>query len=170
MQESDSEMREFLISSAFQFIERVISMPGIRRIAIIGSLTSTKPDPKDIDMLLTIEDDVDLTELASASRKLMGAAQTGNKGADIFLANPAGEYIGRICQWRSCAPGIRIKCDADHCGKRHFLHDDFGDIKLKPSLVMEPPVEVWPKVVCREKIASDLLEHISRFQSNRDKL
>jgi predicted nucleotidyltransferase len=147
MQQSNLDIRAFLIAEAFRFIHRVIRIPGVRRIAIIGSLTRKKRDPKDFDILITVDDETDLTALAAAARKLKGIAQTRNKGADVFLANPSEQYIGRICHWRECGPGIRAACDAQNCGRRHYLHDDLEDINLDPQLVKEPPVEVWPKVV-----------------------
>ena len=170
MQKNNSEIRAFLLTETFRFIDRVAAMPGIKRIAIIGSLTTSKTDPKDADILVTVEDDADLTPLAAASRRLMGLAQSKNRGADIFLANPSGEYIGRICHWRECSPGIRASCDAFHCGRRHFLHDDFNDIRLDTVVVREPTVEVWPKVICRQQVPSDLQAYLSSFQSNRDEV
>jgi predicted nucleotidyltransferase len=170
MQKNDSDIRAFLLAETFRFIDRVAAMPGIKRIAIIGSLTTSKADPKDADILVTVEDDADLTALATASRRLKGLAQSKSKGADIFLANPSGEYIGRICHWRECGPGIRASCDAHHCGQRHYLHDDFNDIKLNVAVVREPTVEVWPKMICREQVPSDLQAYLSRFESGRDKL
>lgn len=164
MQKNDSDIRAFLLAETFRFIERVAAMPGIKRIAIIGSLTTSKTNPRDADILVTVEDDVDLTALAAASRRLKGSAQSKNKGADVFLANPSGQYIGRICHWRECGPGIRASCDALHCGHRHYLHDDFNDIRLNPAVVKEPPVEVWPIVVCRQKIPDDLEAYLSKFQ------
>lgn len=168
MQKDDSDIREFLLAETFRFIDRVATIPGIKCIAIIGSLTTTKTDPKDADILVTVEDEADLTALATASRRLKGLAQSKNKGADIFLANPLGEYIGRICHWRECGPGIRASCDALHCGRRHYLHDDFNDIRLKTTVVREPIVEVWPKVVCRQQIPGDLQAYLSRFESGKD--
>ena len=170
MQKNNSEIQAFLLTETFRFIDRVAAMPGIKRIAIIGSLTTSKTDPKDADILVTVEDDADLTPLAAASRRLMGLAQSKNRGADIFLANPSGEYIGRICHWRECSPGIRASCDAFHCGRRHFLHDDFNDIRLDTVVVREPTVEVWPKVICRQQVPSDLQAYLSSFQSNRDEV
>lgn len=167
MQQNNPDIRTFLIAIAFQFIDRVITLPGIRRVAIIGSITSAKPDPKDVDILITVEDAADLTALAAAARRLKGIAQSRNKGADIFLANPSGQYVGRICHWRMCGPGIRASCDAQHCGQRHFLHDDFGDIRLDKSLVMKPPIEVWPTLICRVAVVSDLLPYITQIQSEK---
>jgi predicted nucleotidyltransferase len=67
MHQDNSDIRAFLLAETFRFIDRVAVVPGIKRIAIIGSLTSTKADPKDADILVTVEDDADLTALATAS-------------------------------------------------------------------------------------------------------
>lgn len=165
MHQTDLDIRAFLIAETFRFIKRVVKIPGIKRIAIIGSLVRSKTNPKDADILITINDEADLTTLATAARTLKGVAQSQNKGADIFLANPSGKYIGRICHWRTCGPGIRASCDARHCGRRLYLHDDLDDIKLDPMLVRQPPVEVWPTVICRQDVASDLLPYLSSFET-----
>jgi hypothetical protein len=47
-------------------------------------------NPKDADVLVTIDDTMDLDELARAGRRLKGSAQTINLGADIFLADASG--------------------------------------------------------------------------------
>lgn len=167
MQPNDEDTRAFLIVAAFRFIDRIVAIPGLRRIAMLGSLISSKADPKDVDILITIDDEVDLTALATASRSLKGVTQSKNKGADLFLANPAGQYIGRICHWRRCGPEFRVTCDARHCGRRHYLHDDLDEIKLDPLLVKEPPLEIWPTVVYRQSIASDLLPFLARFEVNK---
>jgi len=170
MQPSDQDVRAFLIAEAFRFVDRIVAIPGLRRIAMVGSLTSSKVDPKDVDILITIDDEADLTALAIAARKLKGAAQTKNKGADVFLVNPSGQYIGRICHWRECGPGIRASCDARNCGQRHYLHDDLDDTNLDALLVKEPPLEIWPVVVYRQPAASDLLPFLSRFEAGRGEL
>jgi len=139
-------------------------IPGVKGIANVGSLTTEKGDPKDADALLTVDDDADLTALAIAARQLKGAAQTRNKGADVLLANSASRYIGRICHWRVCGPGIRASCDAWRCGGRHFLHDDLDDLTLDPLPVKEPPIEMWPTVVCRAVVPDDLRFYLFRFQ------
>lgn len=156
MTSSDSTIRDHLLAEVRQFIERARTCPGVQRIALVGSLATAKEDPKDADVLVTVDDDADLTPLATAGRRLKGHAQSRNKGADIFLANPSGNYIGRICHWRECYPGIRASCDARHCGRRAFLHDDLDDVALDASLIKAPPLELWPKIVRRVELPGDV--------------
>jgi hypothetical protein len=167
MGKSNQDIRDFLITEAFHFIDRVVKLPGVRRIALLGSIVTSKTDPKDVDILVTVDDDADLAALATASRRLKGKAQGKNKGADIFLANPAEEYIGRVCHWNRCGPQFRSICDARNCGVRHYLHDDFGDIRLSPHLVKEPPLEIWPAVIFRQKVADDLLPFLAKYEVSR---
>ena len=114
-------------------------------------------------MIVTVEDDMDLTALAKLGRQLAGHAQSRNKGADVFLADPTGSYIGRTCHWNECRPGIRASCDAMHCGHRHYLHDDLGAVTLSARLVKEPPVDLWPQVVRRAKLPEDVERMIGRL-------
>jgi hypothetical protein len=163
MEQNSQDIRAFLIIEAFRFIDRVVTLPGVRRIALLGSIVTSKALPKDVDLLITI-DEGDLTALATAARRLKGIVQGKNKGADIFLANPAGEYIGRVCHWSRCGPQFRSTCDAWNCGVRHYLHDDFGDIRLNPRLVKKPPLEIWPTVIYRQAPADDLLPFLANYE------
>jgi hypothetical protein len=153
---TESTIRDYLLTEVRQFVEHARACPGVRRIALIGSLSTEKPDPKDADVLVTADDDADLTPLATAGRKLKGHAQNRNRGADIFLADPSGDYLGRICHWRECYPGIRASCDARHCGQRPFLHDDLDDVTLDTTLIKAPPLDLWPSIVRRVELPRDV--------------
>ena len=83
------------------------SINGVRRIALIGSIVTAKLDPKDIDVLVVVADDADLAALATCARRLHGHAQSFNRGADVFVADERGTYIGRTCRWKDCRPGRR---------------------------------------------------------------
>jgi hypothetical protein len=131
-------------------------MPGVLRIALIGSLLSRKPDPKDTDLLVTVSDDADLAPIAGAARRLKGHLQSINRGADVFVANPQEDYLGRLCPWRRCAPGVRRSCEALHCGRRPFLYDDQQVLRLAVELVRHPPVEVFPETIRRGPIPEDV--------------
>ena len=94
--------------------------------------------------------------LANLTRKLQGLAQQMNRGGEVFLADPQNKYLGRICQWKVCAPGVRMRCDALHCGRRYYLHDDLKAIKLASGVLAAPPLELWPQVVARVAIPQDI--------------
>ena len=72
--------RERLIAEVLAFVRTASRLPGIKCLALIGSLTTEKADPKDADLLVTVTDDADLAPLAALSRKLQGHAQSMNKG------------------------------------------------------------------------------------------
>jgi hypothetical protein len=152
------EQRQKLLAEVLIFTRAAGRLPGIVKIALIGSLTTDKPDPKDADLLVTITNDVDLTKLATLGRKLKGHAQQINRGGDVFLADPQHLYLGRTCPWKRCGPGIRASCDALHCGQRTFLHDDLEEIRLSTRLIAQPPLELWPEIVTRVPVPDDVAE------------
>jgi hypothetical protein len=158
MAERVDSIRRFLITEVLRFVERASNIPGVRRIALIGSLTTDKQRPKDADVLVWLADDADLGPLAVAGRQLNGKAQSRGSGADIFLADTRGNYLGRVCHWRDCRFGVRMSCDALHCGRRQFLHDDLAVVKLPAGVIEAPTLELWPAVVRRGPIPPDVEE------------
>ena len=162
VEEGDLSIRSFLLSEVSRFVGLACTCPGVTRIALVGSLARDKHTPKDADVLVTVADDADLSSLAAAGRRLKGRAQSRNRGADIFLSDPSGNYIGRTCHWRECRPGLRLACDAQHCGRRPFLHDDLHAVTLDPVLVQAPPLELWPTVVRRVRIPHDVEARLVR--------
>lgn len=153
--------RSKLIAETIAFARKAGQLRGVLRIALVGSLTTSKPDPKDADLLVIVTDDADLAPLATLGCKLKGRAQSLNRGADIFLADPRGNYLGRTCHWKECGPGIRASCDALHCGRRHYLHDDLADVQFGRSLILAPPVELWPAPVARIPLPEDLRQALA---------
>jgi predicted nucleotidyltransferase len=154
--------RQQLLSFAIEFIQAIMNLNGVTRIAMLGSLTTNKPDPKDADLLISVKNNLDLSRLAKAGRRLQGRAQSLNRGGEVFLANPDNQYIGRICPWKECGPGIRSSCDALHCGRRLYLHDDFGSIQLADELVKNPPIEIWPNYKARVEVPKDLADALTK--------
>jgi hypothetical protein len=152
------ELRHKLLDEVVIFVLAAGQLPGITRIALIGSLTTAKADPKDADLLVTVTDNADLTRLATLGRKLSGHAQSFGRGGEVFLADERNNYLGRTCSWKRCGPGIRASCDALHCGRREYLHDDLKAIRLAQSLIAEPPLELWPEVVARVPVPDDVTE------------
>jgi hypothetical protein len=143
-----------LLLAVAAFVRSTRACLGVKRVALIGSLTTTKAMPHDADVLVTIGDGVDFDRLATAGRQLKGAGQRINLGADIFLADESGHYLGRICHYRECH--ARALCRAQHCRRRNHLNDDLHVLTLPRELIIAPPLELWPKVVRREVMPGDV--------------
>ena len=152
-----------MLSEVARFVRSAAAVAGVKHISLIGSIVTPKPDPKDVDLLVVIADDADLEELARCGRRLQGKNQSLNCGADIFLADESGRYLGRTCSWRECAPGLRMACDALHCGRRQYLHDDLATIRLSEALIAAPPVDLWPVVRCRRTVPADVDEILKKL-------
>jgi len=151
---SIADPRRALLLAVRAFVQTAGACAGVRRIALVGSLATAKAIPKDADVLVTIDGTMDLTELARAGRRLKGEAQAINLGADIFLADAGGHYLGRICRYRECHP--RVLCRARHCGERDHLNDDLDDLTLSQELIAAPPVDLWPTVLRRVAMPPDV--------------
>ena len=152
---SSAEIRATLLDLTREFVLDARRIPGVLRIAMLGSLLTAKPRPKDADVLVTIADGIDLGAIAKLGRRLKGSAQGKlNSGADVFLSNGAERYVGRICHYRTCHP--RVLCRARHCGVVPHLADDLDVVDLSAELVVTPPLEVFPEIVARVPIPSDV--------------
>jgi len=148
--------RQFLLMAVRTFVHEIRGLAGLHRIALMGSLTTDKLAPKDADVLVTIDPGLDLTGLARAARRLKGAVQARNLGADIFLADPQHHYLGRVCQYRQCHP--RVACRAQSCGQYPHLNDDLQIVTLAKDLIAAPPVDLWPTIVRRISVPDDVEE------------
>ncbi len=155
---SIAEPRPHLLKAVLAFVRAARTCPGVRRIALVGSLTTEKAVPKDADVLVTVDGLDDLGPLARFGRRLQGETQHINLGADIFLADAEGRYVGRICHYRECFPGVL--CRALHCGQRQHLKDDLQIVTLAAELIAAPPVELWPKIVRRVRVPADVEEEL----------
>ena len=158
LEEETHPIRQQMLQEVLWFTQAASQILGVTRIALIGSLTTDKADPKDMDMLVTITQEVDLQKLATLGRKLQGHMQNIAHGGELFLADPQHHYLGRTCPWRECGPGIRQSCDALHCGRWQYLHDDLKTIKLAADLITAPPVELWTQVYSNVDLPDDLAE------------
>ena len=154
--EPRTETRQHLLAGAVRFVARAKAIAGVERIALIGSIVTPKREPNDVDLIVTIASAALAKDVATAARKLQGHAGQRNRGADVFLASSAGDYLGRTCPWRECAPGIRQRCEALHCGD--YIYDDLQVMKLDPELIAVPPLEIWPRVVVRGSLPDDVRE------------
>lgn len=160
-----TSIRRRFLNDGLVFVRRASVLAGVCRISLVGSIVTSKPNPKDIDFLVVVADDADLAPLARIARQLQGGLQGLNRSADVFLADERGCYIGRICSWRECRPGIRARCDALHCGRRPHLHDDLQTVRLDPSIVARPPVTVWPALERHTQLPHDVEAFLATVQS-----
>jgi predicted nucleotidyltransferase len=145
--------RSFLLEALAEFMRAAANVQGVARVAVVGSLVTDKPSPKDADVLVTVRDDADIRSLPRLGRKLKGVAQSRNLGADIFLASTSGAYVGRTCSYRECHP--RSACRGTQCGSGRWICSDLEIVRLPDSLVAEPPLEIWPQVVVRTVLPAD---------------
>jgi hypothetical protein len=145
--------RPHLLNAVLALVRAARSTPGVLRIALLGSLATEKPVPKDADVPVTIDAAMDLDRLARLGRRLQGTAQTINLGADIFLANASGRYLGRTCHYRECHP--RVACRALSCGLRQHLNDDLQIVTLSSAIIGAPPIDLWPRIVARCAVPAD---------------
>lgn len=151
---SSDYVRGTLLRLTLDFVCRARTLRGVERIALLGSLVTDKARPKDADVLVTITEDVDFSHLARLGRRLKGEAQGINSGADVFLADPAGAYLGRVCHYRECHP--RVLCHARHCGARPHLNDDLDEVTLPPEVISTPPLVLHPVVAIAVAIPADV--------------
>jgi hypothetical protein len=80
----DVRRRAELLAAAAEFVARIVNIRGARSVALLGSITIEKRNPKDIDLLVTIEADADVSVLAKHARQPEGTTQQFNRGADGF--------------------------------------------------------------------------------------
>ena len=147
--------RQKLLAHLPWFVRSVAKVNGVQRISILGSITTEKLKPKDIDFLVMIEDSAELEPVARLGRKLKGRTGSEGGGADIFLTNTLGRYIGRTCSWKDCRRGARISCHALNCGQRQYLHDDLQALTLSQETIAGA-LELWPVVEERVGLPEDL--------------
>lgn len=152
---SSTQVRETLLELTVAFVHSARNCPGVARIALIGSIITPKPRPKDVDLLVSVARNVDISRLATLGRRLKGSAQAKlNSGADVFLADTTGRYLGRVCRYRECHP--RVLCRAQHCGAVPHVVDDLDAICISEDIIATPPVELWPNAVARVALLDDV--------------
>ena len=150
---SVSDPRPHLLKAVLAFVRAARSTPGVLRIALLGSLATDKPVPKDADVLVTIDAAMDLGPLARLGRRLQGTAQTINLGADIFLARRRGALPGphlplpRVLATRGLQ-GAELR-PAQAPQRRSPV------VTLSPALISAPPIDLWPRIVARCAVPAD---------------
>ncbi len=158
-------IRRRFLDEVGRFVVTARQIPGVQSLALLGSIVSERMNPKDVDLLVVISDDADLAALAACARRLQGRTQSFNRGADVFLVDEHGTYLGRTCHWKDCRPGVRASCDALHCGRRPYLHDDLKTVELSQETILARPVTLWPRLERRRPLPADVQDFLAQLVS-----
>jgi predicted nucleotidyltransferase len=62
------------------FLVQARELLGVRRIALVGSITEPKKESKDLDLLVYVDREVPLAALAQLGRRARGRLQSINRG------------------------------------------------------------------------------------------
>ena len=68
--------RERFLDEVLRFVRSAANLPGVLRIALVGSILTDRPDPKDVDVLVSVADDAELAPLAALGRRLQDRLQS----------------------------------------------------------------------------------------------
>ena len=80
--------RVYLLQAAIRFVRAAAQLRGVRQISLLGSVTTSKPNPKDIDLLVVVSSDADIAGLATQGRRLKAEPAIG-KSAGRACGSPA---------------------------------------------------------------------------------
>lgn len=144
-----------------KFLPSLRALEYVERIGLTGSITTTKVEPKDIDMVVCTVAGSEISVLATIYRKMLGRLQSAGRGIDIFIFEK-GTYVGRPCQHRECAPGIRLSCKADHCGVRPYLCDDLKAVRLDSTTLTRLPVQLHPCGWYLDSVPQDVKDFVKQ--------
>jgi predicted nucleotidyltransferase len=146
--------RTELLAALRWFLDRVRTLPGIESVALIGSLATEEPNPKDLDVLVMVEPGADLAALAQLGRQAAGRRQHGVWGVDLFLGEN-GRHIGRACKFRE--PHPRVSCGRFRCVPgRPFLCDTSEVFTLDAGLISAPPLTLYPAPKAAAALPADV--------------
>lgn len=148
--------RALLLAATLEAVRAVTRVSGVTHVALIGSLTTPKAEPKDADLLVRIADDCDLVSLAKVAHRFQRRTRDFSRWGEIFLSTRQYVYLGRICPSDLCGLETRIDCGAMNCGRCPHLHDDLRALSLPSALLAEPPVELWPEIRVNAEIPRDV--------------
>ncbi len=148
--------RGALLLAAAAFLEKARGFEEVLQVALIGSLSTNKTNPKDLDLMVTVAPGCDLKRLAKPGRQTQGRVQRGHLGVDIFLVE-IGKYLGRACSYREPHSRMlctqrRLSCDLDRC----FLCHTSGSFVLKKTVVEDPPIVLHPAYSARVEVPDDV--------------
>lgn len=156
-------IRTIFIQHALEFAEQLSRKQGVLRVAIVREITQPVKEPEILCLLVTISEEAPIRPIADIGRKLAGRMLSMPRaaGSDLFLANEQHEYLGRTCLYRECHP--RVRCEGNQCNGS-YICNDFHVFTLEKEVIQSPPVEVFPRVVIRDRIPNDLRRALEEYQ------
>jgi predicted nucleotidyltransferase len=160
--------RAVLLAAAKWFLEEARKVEEVSQIALIGSLTTRKTTPKDVDLLVTLKSSAGFKQIATLARKLQGRIQKGSLGADVFIVHD-NIYIGRACHYRESSS--RVECRTRHlkCSRDvKFLCNTVSSFRLREEIMLRPPLILWPDVVINVALPDDVIECFALPRHNRN--
>jgi hypothetical protein len=153
------DKRRHLLLGVQAFVRDASRLVVTEWIALGGSLTTDKANPKDADVMVGLKPGLDLKALAILGRRLKGHGQHINSGADIFLFEN-NRYIGRTCGYRD--PWTRVACQHNHCSSgRPYLCDTSQNVRLKDGLENHRHILLWPEWKAEIEVPKDVREILS---------
>jgi hypothetical protein len=150
--------RAVLLAAAKWFLEECRNVEEVSQIALIGSLTTRKTIPKDVDLVVTLKSSAGFKQIATLARKLQGRIQKGSLGADVYIVHD-NIYIGRACHYRE--PSSRVECRSRHlkCSRDvEFLCNTVSSFRLREEIILRPPLVLWPDVIMNVALPEDVVE------------
>ncbi|MFB3902207.1 MAG: hypothetical protein ACE15E_02035 [Acidobacteriota bacterium] len=155
--------RGALLHAGRVFLGLAARLEEVQQTALIGSMTTEKKKPKDIDFLVTVKPRTDLRRLAKAARRLSGEIARGRLGSDVFVVEE-GDYLGRTCRFTD--PWQRRQCLVNRlacCTERKFLCDTSSNFRLAPELIADPPIVLFPEFRARVPVPKDVTAMLCRL-------
>jgi hypothetical protein len=165
------DRREQFLKGALDYVRALQQVHIVRSIALFGSLTTEKPDPKDVDLLIVLTDTVKLERLPKGNwvglddqatfDALVSLNQTarGEKRRqlmqrkyqqidELFVATSQYQYIGRLSLDYDSFP----------------LRRDDGAINPKPLEILfrSSSMNLWPSIQLSGQCPQDVFEHLIR--------
>jgi hypothetical protein len=97
---SVAEPRRPLLLAVLSFVRAAEACPGVRRVSLMGSIVTAKAIPNDIDVLVTIGAEMELSKLARAGARSGAQMGNGSVRRDGFWAGSASDPVDTIAVYR----------------------------------------------------------------------
>src|SRR5438128_8757461 len=163
MNKDELNWREQFLVGALGYVRALRAISIVESITLFGSLTTEKPDPKDVDLLIVLVETIKLRRLEKGALDGSKAAfdelvflnkaaraekykQRQRQIADLFVATSQYEYIG----------DLSLDYDKDPL-KRYYEPMNLPEVLSKSF-----PIKLWPEIELSTKTPQDVLQCLVR--------